>query len=198
MTTNSGNFLHKAGLLIKGEIADATSTIKENQEARNKAMWQAVCNLFCHAAVNVFGAGYSKVAAAQFKTEVATNCGITEKQASKYTETISAAMKMRGTRKGIKSIPGLFEAAQEGPGQVEKLFSEMAEPVNTLGGLTRLIREPGDPLRKLAEKLSNLDGTDREAVEKMVKKMDELAEKAKAAADRKATKVNGAAAQATV
>lgn len=198
MASNSENFLHKAGLLIKGEIADANETIKTTREARDKAVWQAICNLFCHAVVNIFADGYSKAAAAKFKAEVAENCNIKEKQAGKYTETISAALAMRGTRAGIKAgIPGVYEAAQEGPDTVFDFFAKLAEPVNTLGGLQRLIRKPVNVTQKVAEAFAKLDETDRDTVLKLVKRMDENAAKAQAAADKRAASVNGHTAQAS-
>lgn len=198
MNSNSQNFLKHAGELIKGAIADAEGLIKESQEARDKAAWEATCNLICHAALNVFDKGYKKPIAKQFKQDVAQVLGISEKQASKYTETISAALGVRMDKGGLKGggIKGLRVPAMVSPDEVAEFCSALE--ITTLGGLRRACQKDKDPIETMARQFQKLETDARDEVLKLVKELDaappKVAKEAAAKAHKatpKATKVNG-------
>lgn len=194
--SNSMNFLKRAGELIKDELGK-NEQIETLTGERNVVVWDACCNLICHATLNVFvspktgAAFYSKNIAAQFKEDVSKELGISVKQAGKYTETISAALGVRLDKTGLKGggIKGLRIAAMDGVESVKDFCKALDEPVETLGGLRRAVREEGESdIVKLAKKLHKQGKVERDEIMSLVKKLDEAAFKAADEQDKKAAK----------
>lgn len=190
------NFLRIAGQLIKDELGKGEQ-IETLTDERNAVVWDACCNLICHAALNVFvnpktgNPFYSKNIAAKFKDDVVHELGISVKQAGKYTETISAALGVRMDKTGLKGggIKGLRVAALDGVDEVKTFCKALDEPVETLGGLRRAVREDGESeIVKLAKKYQKLGKVEREELQSIVKRLDDAAFKAADEQDRKAEK----------
>lgn len=194
--SNSANFLKRAGELIKDELGKGEQ-IETLVGERNAIVWDACCNLICHAAINVFvnaktgNPFYSKTIAVKFKEDVSNELGISVKQAGKYTETISAALGVRMDKSGLKGggIKGLRVAAMDGPEEVREFCKALDEPVETLGALRRAVREEGDSeIVKLAKKLHKQGKVERDEIMSLVKKLDDAAFKAADEQDKKAAK----------
>lgn len=154
MATNIGNYLKAAGDLIKGDLADINSELKAGRERRQGTLWRVLTNLICYAANGVFIDGYSKKGAKQFRADVMAETSLSEKQASKYTENISAALGVRGVRKGVRAIDGLDAAAKEGVKMVED-FLKGAE-IETFNQFMAAVRVDPTPVEKAAKVLSKL------------------------------------------
>src|SRR6185436_7361501 len=117
---NSQSFLRKAANILKGELAECNTALKETREAQRGAQWRILCNLICHAAQEVFTEGYSRQIASKFREDWVKASGLSAKQASKWTESISAALGVRGLRKGLKPLEGLMAVGKEGTDEVDK------------------------------------------------------------------------------
>lgn len=194
--SNSMNFLKRAGELIKDELGKSEQ-IETLTGERNAIVWDACCNLICHAAINVFVSPktgnpfYSKNIALKFKEDVSQELGISVKQAGKYTETISVALGVRLGKSGLKGggIKGLRVAAMDGPEEVREFCKALDEPVETLGALRRAVREEGETeIVKLAKKLHKQGKVERDEIMSLVKKLDAAAFKAADEQDRKVHK----------
>lgn len=153
-TSNTANFLKTAGDLIKGELADVNSELKTGREKRQGVLWRVLTNLICYATNSVFQDGYSKKAAKQFRADVMSETSLSEKQSGKYTENISAALGVRGVRKGVRAIDGLDAAARDGVRSVED-FLKAAE-IETFNQFMAAVRIDPSPVEKAAKVLSKL------------------------------------------
>lgn len=154
LKNDPSNFLTTAGTLIKGELADINSELKSGREKRQGVLWRVLTNLVCYAANHVFVDGYSKKAAKQFRADVMAETSLSEKQSGKYTENISAALGVRGVRKGVRAIDGLDAAAKGGVKMVED-FLKAAE-IETFGQFMSAVRIDPTPVEKAAKVLSKL------------------------------------------
>jgi hypothetical protein len=152
--SNTANFLKTAGDLIKGDLADINSELKMGRERRQGTLWQVLTNLICYGATAVFADGYTKKAAKQFRADVMAETSLSEKQASKYTENISAALGVRGVRKGVRAIDGLDAAAKDGVKMVAD-FLKGAE-IETFNQFMAAVRIDPTPVEKAAKVLHRL------------------------------------------
>lgn len=172
--SNSQNFLKAASNLIKGDLSRLDSELKERREERGGVLYGILCNLICHAQINVFDSGYTKKAAAQFKADVVVEVGISEKQAGKYTESISAGLGVRGVRKGMRPIDGLPAAAMDGLKAVAEFLKE--RDVETFNAFTKAVRIEETPAHKVAKQMHKLTDTQRAKVQEIVAKLDKAQE----------------------
>lgn len=169
-TTNTPNWLHDAGLIFKGELANNHEALKKAREDRNGSLLRILTLLICHASNNVFDHGYTKAKARRFNEDVIAEFGIGDKQASKWTTSISAALGVRGVRKGVQPIEGLDVAAGNGnEAVVEFLHVREIETFNQFMAATRTVK---DEVQELAFKYQKLSESKRERLLKLVEKLD--------------------------
>lgn len=154
MTTNSNSYLKVAGTLIKGDLADVNSELKAGREKRQGILWRVLTHLVCYANNEVFAQGYTKKLASQFRADVMSETGLSEKQAGKYTEHISAALGVRGVRKSVRSLEGLDVAAKDGVKAVED-YLKGAE-IETFGQFMSAVKIDPSPVAKVATALAKL------------------------------------------
>lgn len=171
MTSNSMNYLKKARELFVGEIADATDKMREYRDGRSAALFQALCNLICHAHVVSFAEGYSKKAAREFMDGVANECGLSEKQAFKYTSAITAALALRATKGSFRGsgIDGLDVAASDGPAAVADHLKKFE--IETYNQFIAYLRVAVSPVAKVAAQLAKLNEDQRKEAMAMAAKM---------------------------
>lgn len=157
MSSNSMSYLIAARAIFNGDIKDANEAMKEHREARSGALFKALCNLICHAQIVVFPNGYDKKGARKFMEDVAAECGLSEKQAFKYTSAITAALGLRGTRSSFKAtgIDGLPVAANDGPEAVVKQLKLFE--IETFNQFIAHLRKAVSPVTKVAEALAKLN-----------------------------------------
>lgn len=167
---NPNSYLKVAGNLIKGDLADVMAEIKSGNEKKGGILYRVLTHLICYAQIEVFATGYSKRLAKQFKADVMSETGLSEKQAGKYTESISAALGVRGVRKGVRCIDGLGAAAAEGVKMVEQ-FLKAAE-IETFNQFMAAVRVDPTPVQVAAKVLRKLTVVQRAAAMEMAAKMD--------------------------
>lgn len=169
MATNV-TYLRDAANIFKGELADNNEALKLARDARNGSLWNILCHLVCHASIVVFDKDYSRVKAKRFKEDVMGSFGISEKQAGKWTEAISAGLGVRGTRKGVQPIEGLSVAARDGVAETQKFLK--AKEIETFNQFMTATRTPKDDVQELAKKYHNLSEAKRARLLKLVEKLD--------------------------
>ena len=193
---NSRHFLTTAATLIKGEISQQSEVMAGAKEARDKAMWQATCNLVCYAAMTAFAKGYSRKLAVAFAEELAETCGIKQKQAEKYTSSISLALGVRmGKSKTMKEsgIKGLRAAAISGVEDVVELFKAQPEPIDSLGALMRALRKDKDKVQEAAERFVKWSDEEQAEFRDAVARLEKVKEQAVKAAAKTNAKANSVA-----
>lgn len=156
----SNSYLKAAANLIKGDLSQANDELKAARDAKNGVLWKVLCNLICYANNEVFQNGYTRKLAKQFKVDLMSETGLGEKQASRYTEAVSAGLGVRGVRKGMRSIEGLPAAAADGIKMVEQFLN--AADIKTFNQFISATKEEKSPVEKAAEVLSKLTLTQRE------------------------------------
>ena len=168
--SNSNNYLKAAGNLLKGDLSTLDAQLKAAREERGGVLFDILCNLTCHAAINVFKDGYTKKLASQFKQDVVAEVGISEKQAGKYTEAISAGLGVRGVRKGMRSIEGLPVAAADGINDLKDFFK--AREIETFNAFTKAVRIEESSVHKVAKALHKLTKEQRVKANEIMEKLD--------------------------
>lgn len=168
--TMSNSYLKVAGNLIKGALADANEQLKKGNEEKRGVLWKVLVNLICYANNEVFAQGYTKKLAKQFKTDLMEEAGISDKQAAKYTESISSALGVRGIRAGMKVIDGLPAAANDGVKMVEDLLK--AKEIETFTAFVRAVRTEKTPVQVAAIQLMKLTPKQRDLARQMADKND--------------------------
>lgn len=173
MNSNHKTYLTAAGNLIKGDLADVNSELKAGREKKGGILWRVLTNLIVYAQVGVFQQGYTKKLARQFKNDLVAETELSEKQAGKYTESISAALGVRGVRKGIKStgIDGLVAAAMDGTKAVQDFLK--AREIETFNQFLKAVRVDVTPVQTAAKSLAKLTVQQRALAMEMAEKNDE-------------------------
>lgn len=166
-TTNS--YLRSAGNLIKGDLATIREEITKANETKGGILWQVLTYLICHAQNEVFKDGYTKKLARKFKLDLVAETGLSEKQAAKYTESISAGLGVRGVRKGMLEIKGLAVNCDDAD-TVGK-FLKAAE-IDTFSKFQKAVRVELTPVQAAAKVLSKLTVAQRQSAIDMAKKGD--------------------------
>lgn len=162
-------FLKSAAERIKGELATVREDIAKGNEKKKGILWLTLCDLLCYAHTEVFKDGYTKKAAKAFKTDLMTETGLSEKQAAKYTESISAGLGVRGVRKGMREIKGLPTACDDTVSV--QAFLNAAE-IDTFNKFQKAVRTDLTPVQAAAKMLSKLTPIQRGDAVKMAAKMD--------------------------
>lgn len=168
---NYFSYLQIAGNLIKGDLAEISDQLKKGNEAKRGVLWQVLTNLVCYANNDVFKEGYTKKLARQFKADLMSETGLSEKQAGKYTESISAALGVRQVRKGMKAIDGLPAAAADGPKLVEEFL--IARQIDTFNSFLKSVKTEDTPVQRAAKMLVKLTPKQRDLARQMADKQDE-------------------------
>lgn len=171
--SNTANYLKTAGDLIKGDLANINEELKKGREAKNGVLWEVLANLLVYANTKVFAGGYTKKLAKQFKMDVCAETGLSEKQAGKYTESISAGLGVRGIRKGLKTIEGLTAACDDV--KTVKAFLNAAE-ITTFNKFIAATRVDLTPVQTAAKVLAKLTPAQRNSAVEMAEKMDKDSE----------------------
>ena len=96
--------------------------------------------------------------------------GISEKQAGKYTEAISAGLGVRGVRKGMRSIEGLPVAAADGINDLKDFFK--AREIETFNAFTKAVRIEESSVHKVAKALHKLTKEQRAKANEIMEKLD--------------------------
>lgn len=167
--SNVKNYLKTAGDLIKGDLATVNAELKAGRERKNGVLWQVLTNLLVYANTQVFAQGYTKKLAKQFKNDLMAETGLSEKQAGKYTESISAALGIRGIRKGLRTIEGLPAACDDVKSVAS--FLEAAE-ITTFNKFISATRVDLTPVQSAAKVLSKLTVAQRVSAAELAEKMD--------------------------
>ena len=170
MSSGNNSYLKLAGNLIKGDLVDINAELKLGRERKGGILWKVLTHLICYANNEVFNGGYTKKLAKQFRADVMSETGLSEKQASKYTESISAALGVRGIRKGIRSLDGLTAAAASGLKTVEELLKTME--IETFNQFMAAVRIEPTPVERAAKVLYKLTMDRREKAMELAKEMD--------------------------
>ena len=169
------SYLVDAGQVFKGKLADANKAVEEASGDKAKALWEVLNLLICYAGSVVFKQGdYTRKKAAQFKEDVMGQLGISAKQAGKWTESISAALGVRGLRKGVKPIEGLMAVAKTGVEDVDVFLK--AREISTFNQFMNATRVEKDAVQALARQVFNLSQQSRERLRRLVEKLDKDAE----------------------
>lgn len=168
-TPNS--YLHAAALVFKGELSGNIEALKKARDEKNSSLWNVLTNLICHASTQAFEHGYTRAKAKRFNEDVIAAFGIGEKQAMKWTTSISAALGVRGLRKGVQPLKGLDVAATEGVDRVNEFLQ--AAQVTTFNQFMASTRTEKNPIDELARRYQKLSDVERERVQKLVKKLDD-------------------------
>lgn len=167
---NANSYLRTAANLFKGELANNSEALLAARETKNGTLWQIGCHLICHATIEVFDKDYTRAKAKRFKEDVMAQFGISAKQAGKWTESISAALGVRGVRKGVQPLDGLSAVARDGIGAVKEFLN--AKEIKTWNQFMTATRSPKDPVQELAKKYHGLSIQQRERLTKIVEKLD--------------------------
>lgn len=162
-------FLREAGTIIKGELADVNAELASGREKKKGVLWRVLTNLICYAANKVYAEGYTKKNAKQFRADVMAETNLSEKQAGKYTENISAALGVRGLRPGVRSLPGLDVAAKDGLVSVQEWL--VAAEIDTFGKFMSALRVEKTPVEIAAEKLAKLTEAQRDKAMERAKEL---------------------------
>lgn len=170
----SNSLLKVAGDLIKGDLADVNSELKAARERRGGVLWRVLTNLICYANNEVFEGGYTKKLAKQFKLDLVAETGLSEKQAAKYTESISAGLGVRGVRKGMRAIDGLPAAAFDGVKSVQEFLT--AAEILTFNNFVTAVKVAPTPVQRAAKVLEKLTPKQREDAMALAAKADEALE----------------------
>lgn len=173
MTSNIRHYLKAAGDLIKGDLANAEEALKEGRETRKSVLWQVLCNLLPYAQNHVFREGYSRKLAAQFRDDLVKETGLSEKQAAKYTESISAGLGVRGLRKGLKMIDGLPAACGSVKDTEEFL---VAIKIDTFNKFRSAVRVDKTPVQDVGERLHKLTDHQRTLAMQVATRLDKAEE----------------------
>ncbi len=167
--SNIATYLRTAGNLIKGDLKVVNDELKANQETKRGVLWQVLCNLLVYAQQAVFKDGYTRKKAKQFKDDLMRETGMSEKQAGKYTEAISAGLGVRGVRKGMRRIDGLDVACDD----IKMVTAFLtAANIDTFNKFVQAVRVEKSPVNKVAEALHKLTPKQREAAMAMAEKLD--------------------------
>lgn len=165
-------YLKAAGKLFKGQLGDHTEALKKAGDARAGTLWEILVLMICHAGTVVFNGGeYTRAKAKKFKEDVMGELGISAKQAGKWTESISAALGVRGLRKGVRPMDGLMAVAKTGPADTRTFLN--AKEITTFNQFMNATRIPKDAVQELAKKVYNLSDQQRERLARVVKKLDD-------------------------
>lgn len=167
--SNTRSYLKTAADRIKGDLATVRDEIKAANERKGGILWLTLCDLLCYAHLEVFAKGYSKKAAKTFKVDLMGETGLSEKQAAKYTESISAGLGVRGVRKGMREIKGLPAACEDTT--LVQAFLNAAE-IDTFNKFQRAVRIDLTPVQSAAKMLEKLTPTQRADAMKMAAKND--------------------------
>ncbi len=174
---NTANFdpltyLRDAGQLFKGQLADNTAALKKATTERAGTLWEILALMIAYAGTAVFTNGdYTRKKAKKFKEDVMGQLGISAKQAGKWTESISAALGVRGLRKGVRPMDGLMAVAKTGPSDVKTFL--MAKELMTFNQFMTATRTEKDPVQEIAKRVYGLSTQQRERLERVVAKLDE-------------------------
>jgi hypothetical protein len=169
--SNTGTYLRTAANLFKGELAENSEALKTARDAKNGTLWEIICNLICHASLNVFQDGnYTRKLAKRFKDDVVSECQLSEKQAGKYTESISAALGVRGLRRGVKPLDGLYAASQDGVKAVKEYLN--AAEISTFNQFMNATRVGVTDIERVAKAYFRLSDIARQKVLEQVEAMD--------------------------
>lgn len=164
------SLLKQAGNLIKGDLAEVNAELKAGREKKNGVLWQVLTRLICYAQQEVFAQGYTKKLAKQFRADVMSETGLSEAQSSKYTESISAALGVRGVRKGVRLIEGLSAAAADGVVATETFLK--ATEIETFNQFMASVRVEPTPVQKVGKALHKLTPAQRELAMEVAKSLD--------------------------
>lgn len=168
--STANSYLRSAANLFKGELANNSEALIAARDTKNGTLWSIGCHLICHASIEVFDKDYTRVKAKRFKEDVMAQFGISAKQAGKWTESISAALGVRGVRKGVQPIEGLSVTARDGLKAVQEFLN--AKEVKTWNQFMAATRTPKDNVQELAKKYHTLSNQQRERLLKLVEKLD--------------------------
>lgn len=141
--------------MFKGELSVSRETIKDARLVYGTISYKIIAELTCHGANKVFSGGYTRKLATDFKHDVMAEFGISKKQAGKYTEAVSAALGVRGLRRGVEAIAGLDVAAADGPASVEEFL--LASDIRTFNAFINRTRADVDALDALAQRIAKLN-----------------------------------------
>lgn len=177
--SNSNNYLKAARSIFINDVGEASDKMKEYRDARSGYLMTAFCNLICHAQAVVFEDGYNKKSARQFAEDVATECGLSEKQAFKYTSAITGGLGLRATKGQFKGggIDGLPAAAMDGPEAVAKHLKLLPEPIETVNQFIAFLAVAKNEVAELAKKLAKFSPGQRKEAMDMATKMDAAGQK---------------------
>lgn len=167
--SNTKNYLRAAANRIKGELATVREEIAKANETKGGILWLVLCDLLVYAQNSVFNEGYTKKLARKFKLDLVSETGLSEKQAAKYTESISAALGVRGVRKGMKAIEGLVAACDDS--DMVQAFLKSCE-IDTFNKFQKAVRVEATPVQTAAKALLKLTPKQRDAAREMADKHD--------------------------
>lgn len=173
MSKNTTTYLREAGLLIKGDLKSVNDSLKAANEEKRGVLWRVLCNLLVYAQQAVFVDGYTRKKAKQFKDDLIAETGLSIKQASKYTEAISAGLGVRGVRKGMRSIEGLGIAC-DNVAMVQEFLTGAG--IDTFNKFVQAVRTEKSPVLTVAEKFAALTPKQRDLCLKTVEKIDKAQE----------------------
>ena len=168
--SNIDRYLRDACNLIKGEIAQVKDERGKLSKTYQAAQWKVLCNLIVYAHNGVFAEGYTRKAARKFIDDLERESGLSTQSCARYTNSISAALGVRGIRKGLKSIAGL-PAASDDPQMVEKFLKGIN--IDTISKFIDATRTAKSPVRLAAEKLQALTLKQRQMAMDMAIRMDQ-------------------------
>lgn len=171
---NSQSYLRAAANLFKGDLSTNNEALETARNEKNGTLWKILNNLICHASINVFPAGYTRALAKRFKEDVIASFGISAKQASRWTESISAALGVRGLRKGIQPLDGLLAVGKEGPETVAEYLN--VREIKTFNQFMNATRASKDHVVELAKKYQLLSPQQRDRVIKLADEIDKKEE----------------------
>lgn len=169
MSTNV-TYLRDAANMFKGELANHSEAWAAARDVRNGTLWSIGCHLICHASQIVFDKDYTRAKAKRFKEDVMGSFGTSAKQAGKWTESISAALGVRGVRKGVQPLEGLSVVAKDGLKAVQEYLN--AKEIKTWNQFMTATRSPKDAVQELAKRYAGLSPQQRERCLKLVEKLD--------------------------
>ena len=170
INSNSKNYLREGANLVKGDLATIKAEISAANEKKGGVLWLVLTNWILYANNSVFMDGYTKKLAKQFKMDVMSETGLSEKQAAKYTESISAGLGVRGVRKGMRAIDGLPAACDSLP-SVQAFL--MSAEIETFNKFQRAVRIDPTPVQAAAKVLLKLTPKQRDDARILADKLDE-------------------------
>lgn len=170
MASSNNTYLRDAANLFKGKLSTNNEALKEARDEKNGTSMTILIYLICYAATEVFVGDYSRAKAKRFKEDWVASANISAKQAGKWTESVSAALGVRGLRKGIQPLDGLMPMGKEGPEHVKSYLASLE--ITTFNQFMAATRTAKDHVQELAKKYHGLSTQQRERLLKLVEKLD--------------------------